>query len=277
MVWSPQLLPPVDNFTHHAMALQSYARLAGELHSMLRWKAYKQTCFNTKVFRTSLDASVVRCFLALSLILPLVILLAFFLHDRERAVSALTIASVACIRPQYTAAERRAQRLVWTVLVGMLLASHLQLTSRRNVKVSRLQSLPAQSQLEAWSRCCKFCAQRETSQVATVLLSTLLLAAPAFARASSSEYISVQDRVRQRSPLQKKQSAGLIDSVETAPDPQLKALSIPQQAGQIYNFAVSQHIMHRCQQLMQLQVAEVQQLSAAAVDAIAAADYAQVQ
>lgn len=49
-------LPPVD-FTHLAMALQLYARLAGELLSMLRWEAYHQTYSSAKVFRTSLDAS----------------------------------------------------------------------------------------------------------------------------------------------------------------------------------------------------------------------------
>ena len=126
--------------------------------------------------------------------------------------------------------------------LAMLLASQLQVTFRRNVKVSRLQRLPAQVQLEARSRCCNFCEQRKISQTAVVLLSTLLLAAPAFG-ASSSEYISVQDRVRQRSPLQQRKSAGLTDSVETAPDPQAKTLSIPQQAGQIYNFAVSDPFM----------------------------------
>ncbi|KAL0021402.1 hypothetical protein WJX79_000763 [Trebouxia sp. C0005] len=93
--------------------------------------------------------------------------------------------------------------------------------------------------------------ERHSGQsLAAALLATVLLASPAFGKAPSSEYISVQDRVRQRAPLQRKQSA-YNTSNDAAPDLQAKMPSVPQQ------------------------VAEVRQLSAAAQEATACENYEQ--
>ena len=98
--------------------------------------------------------------------------------------------------------------------------------------VSRPQCLPVTSRSDLHNTCLKAHNDKRESgrSLAAALLATVLLASPAFAKAPSSEYISVQDRVRQRAPLQRKQS-GYNTSTNAAPDLQAKMPSVPQQAG----------------------------------------------
>ena len=98
--------------------------------------------------------------------------------------------------------------------------------------VSLPQYLPVAGRSDFQKRCLKARdIERHSGQsLAAALLATVLLASPAFAKAPSSEYISVQDRVHQRAPLQRQQS-GYNNSNDAAPALQAKMRSIPQQAG----------------------------------------------
>ena len=64
--------------------------------------------------------------------------------------------------------------------------------------------------------------------VASALLTAVLVATPVFAKAPSAEYISVQDRVQQRSPRLQRQPAQYNSSEASR---RSSTLSIPQQAG----------------------------------------------
>lgn len=70
---------------------------------------------------------------------------------------------------------------------------------------------------------------RHQAGVAATVLSVLLAASPAASAAiGSSDYISVQERVRQRAPLQQKRS----EKYQNVEEPSsISRLSIPQQAG----------------------------------------------
>ena len=98
--------------------------------------------------------------------------------------------------------------------------------------VSRPQCLPVTGRSGLHNTCLKAhnIERHSGRSLAAALLATVLLASPAFAKAPSSEYISVQDRVRQRAPLQRKQS-GYNTSTDAAPDLQANMPSVPQQAG----------------------------------------------
>ncbi len=99
--------------------------------------------------------------------------------------------------------------------------------------ISRPRCLPVTRRSDLQNTCLKALdVERHSGRsLAAALLATVLLASPAFAKAPSSEYISVQDRVRQRAPLQRKQS-GYNTSSDAAPDLQAKMPSVLQQAGQ---------------------------------------------
>jgi len=106
--------------------------------------------------------------------------------------------------------------------------------------VSRPQCLPGTGRSDSHNTCLKVnnVERRSGRSLAAALLATVLLASPAFAKASSSEYISVQDRVRQRAPLQRKQS-GYNTSTDAAPNLQAKMPSVPQQAGHSHSSLLS--------------------------------------
>ena len=106
--------------------------------------------------------------------------------------------------------------------------------------ISRPQCLPVTGRSDLHNTCltARNVERHSGRSLAAALLATVLLAAPAFAKAPSSEYITVQDRVRQRAPLQRKQS-GYNTSDVAAPDLQAKMPSVPQQAGHSHSSLLS--------------------------------------
>ncbi len=106
--------------------------------------------------------------------------------------------------------------------------------------VSRPQCLPVAGRSHLRNTCltARNIERHSGRSLAAALLATVLLASPAFAKAPSLEYISVQDRVRQRAPLQRARS-GYNNSNDAAPDLQAKMPSIPQQAGHSHSSLLS--------------------------------------